>query len=218
MCDSARKLNGSERDVTEATTGRESQTKRVAIFLDRDGVINVSPGAGRYITSPDQIELIPGVANAIAAFRATGNLVIVVTNQRCIDLGLVSLDLLQQIHDRLRSLLRASGADLDDVLVCPHGDEDECQCRKPRPGMLLEAAARHRIDLAQSVMIGDSARDLRAGQAAGCRTGGFAMGEDLQRDVSADASIPDWSPSSVMSVLNLLRTTRDSASSATSAR
>ena len=95
---------------------------------------------------------------------------VVVTNQRCVALGLVSQTTLDQIHERLRELLRAQGTDVEDIFVCPHDDRDQCECRKPKPGLLHQAAVTHAVCLTESILIGDSERDIAAGQSAGCRT------------------------------------------------
>ncbi len=144
--------------------------KRRAIFLDRDGVINHPPTSGLYITSPADLQLIDGVPEAIRSFREAGFLVIVVTNQSGIARGVLMQDTLDAIHARLRDLLQSAGADVDDILYCPHDDLDGCPCRKPKPGMLLRAAERHGVDLALSWMVGDTVRDIEAGQGAGCTT------------------------------------------------
>ena len=161
-----------------------------ALFLDRDGVINEPPQHGaRYITSPDQLRLMTGVAEGIERFRQRGYMPVVVTNQRCVALGLVSQITLDQIHERLRELLRAQGTDVDDIFVCPHDDRDLCECRKPKPGLLHQAASRHGIDLSQSILIGNSERDIAAGQSAGCRTIflGRSVGDDWKHapDITA---------------------------------
>lgn len=147
-----------------------NRARRPAIFLDRDGVINEAPLGKPYITQPDDLCLLPGVAEAIRRFRDAGCFVAVVTNQRCISLGTVSEETLQEIHERLRSLLAEAGAAVDGIYVCPHGDQDACLCRKPKPGLLRRAAEELGIDLGRSWMVGDSERDLLAGRAAGCRT------------------------------------------------
>lgn len=138
------------------------------MFLDRDGVLVrafVRDDIPRPPASVDELELLPGVEDACAALRAGGFLLICVTNQPDIARGTATADEVDAINDRVRDLL-----DLDDVLTCPHDDIDDCDCRKPRPGLLLGAAARHDVDLGASVMVGDRWRDIEAGRAAGCRT------------------------------------------------
>ena len=140
------------------------------VFLDRDGVINRKPAAGRYVTRWEEFQLLPGVEDAIAALNRSRRKVIVVTNQRGVALGLYSLDGLAAMHDRLQQRLASHGAHLDAIYVCPH-NEGECGCRKPGIGLFEQAfrdfpAAR----VENSVMIGDSLRDIEAGRNAGLRT------------------------------------------------
>jgi D-glycero-D-manno-heptose 1,7-bisphosphate phosphatase len=139
-----------------------------AVFLDRDGVLNrsmVRNGRAFAPTSLDAFELLPGVLEALTDLRTAGFLLIVVTNQPDVATGVVSARVLEAIHLKLRALLP-----LDDIKVCCHVDADECLCRKPRPGMLLESAREWSIDLAHSFMVGDRWRDVSAGKAAGCST------------------------------------------------
>ena len=100
------------------------------VFLDRDGVLNRQPPEGRFVTCPEELELLPGVEDAVVALNRSGRKVIVVTNQRGIALGLYSHDDLAQIHAQLRERLAARGAHLDGIYICPH-DEGQCNCRKP---------------------------------------------------------------------------------------
>lgn len=143
-----------------------------AFFLDRDGVLNHERS---YVTTPDQIELIPGVGAAMRAVRAAGYKIVVVTNQSAVARGLVSEEGLAEIHNHLRSLLAAEGAAIDALFYCPHHPEGadaryrvDCTCRKPGPGMFL-AAAETGIDLARSIMVGDTLRDIEAAHVAGIR-------------------------------------------------
>jgi len=139
-----------------------------AVFLDRDGVLNrsmVRHGRPHAPTSLDEFELLPGVIEAVASLRAEGFILIVVTNQPDVATGAVSAGVLDAIHLKLRALLS-----LDDIKVCRHVDADGCLCRKPKPGMLLEAAREWSIDLDRSFLVGDRWRDVSAGRAAGCTT------------------------------------------------
>jgi D-glycero-D-manno-heptose 1,7-bisphosphate phosphatase len=138
-------------------------------FLDRDGTINAPAPPGRYITSPEEIRLLPGAGEAIRRLNEGGSRVIVVTNQRGVALGLMSSDDVDAIHERLVELLEEEGARVDAILVCPHG-LDTCECRKPAPGLLLRAAEVEGLDLTDAVMIGDRSSDVAAGDAAGVTT------------------------------------------------
>ena len=155
---------------------RNLRNKQKAVFLDRDGTINKYVG---FLSKPEQFELLPGAADAIKMINKSGYLAIVVTNQPVIARGDCTWDELQLIHDKMETELGKKGAFLDAIYVCPHhpdkGFEDErpeykfdCECRKPKPGLLLQAARDFNIDLSQSYMVGDSENDIKAGNMAGC--------------------------------------------------
>ena len=157
---------------------RNLRNKQRAIFLDRDGTINRYVG---FLRDVGQFELLPGAAEAIRRINASGYLAIVVTNQPVIARGEVTREQLREIHDKMETLLGQEGAYVDAIYYCPHhphrgypGEVAElkidCGCRKPKPGMLLQAAEDYNIDLTKSWMIGDSENDVQAGRAAGCRT------------------------------------------------
>lgn len=153
------------------------KNRQKAIFLDRDGTINKMVG---FITKPEQFELLPGVAKAIKAINKSGYLAIVITNQPVIARGDCTFEQLQTIHNKMETELGKEGAFVDAIYVCPHhtdkgfsGERPEykcdCDCRKPKPGLLLQAAKDFNIDLSQSYMIGDSDRDVKAGENAGVK-------------------------------------------------
>ena len=141
-----------------------------AVFLDRDGVINRKPPEGDYITRWEDMELLPGVVEGIALLNQANFCVIVITNQRCVAKGLISEAGLEEIHRRMTETLARSGATVDGIYYCPHDLQASCACRKPAPGMLLEAARSRGIDLPSSWMVGDSDIDVEAGRRAGCKT------------------------------------------------
>lgn len=145
-----------------------------AVFFDRDGTLINDPG---YLNHPDQVQLLDGAAEALRELKGLGYQTVVVSNQSGVARGIVTEEMLEKIHERLRELLAAKGASLDKIYYCPHhpdGVIDEYRkdsdWRKPRPGMLLAAAREMDIDLAKSWMIGDTERDVEAGRSAGCRT------------------------------------------------
>jgi D-glycero-D-manno-heptose 1,7-bisphosphate phosphatase len=148
------------------TTHSQPDALRPCVFLDRDGVINVAPPSGEYVLHWEQFRLIPEIVDWIRLFNVLGYLVIVVTNQRCIGRGMVTQAEVDELHGTLRAELGRVGARIDDVFVCPHGD-GECDCRKPQPGMIRQAAAKWNIDLSRSLMIGDSWRDQELARNAG---------------------------------------------------
>lgn len=141
-----------------------------AVFLDRDGVINRKRPEGQYVTRWEELELLPGVVEGIASLNQAGFRVIVVSNQRCVAKGLISTADLEDIHRRMLEILARGGAKIDAIYYCPHETGDGCNCRKPAPGMLLEAARAMGIELLSSWMIGDSNSDVEAGKKAGCKT------------------------------------------------
>lgn len=143
---------------------------RKALFLDRDGVINIAPPRGQYICSWEDFRLRRGVIDLIRRARAMDYLVVVVTNQRGVNLGVMTLEDLEDLHLKMRARLVERGALIDAVYFCVHGLEDDCFCRKPQPGLFLRAAQELNIDLANSLMIGDSKIDIEAGGKAGCQT------------------------------------------------
>ncbi len=148
-----------------------------AAFLDRDGVINRKAREGEYVTRWEEIQILPGVSEAIALLNRAGFRVIVVSNQRCVAKGLITTADLEALHRRQCEALARDGATIDAIYYCPHETQPPCRCRKPQPGMLLDAARDHDIDLGASWMIGDSKADVEAGKSAGCNTALLAGGE-----------------------------------------
>lgn len=137
-----------------------------AFFLDRDGTINIDRV---YINDPRLIELIPGAAQAIRRAQEAGFLIVVVTNQSGIARGIIDPGAMPKIHARLDELLAAEGASIDRYEMCVHHPKENCDCRKPKPKMVLEAAKALNIDLKRSVFVGDRLSDVGAGIAGGCR-------------------------------------------------
>jgi D-glycero-D-manno-heptose 1,7-bisphosphate phosphatase len=148
-----------------------------AVFLDRDGTLNKIKG---FIRRSEDLELLPGAAEAVRGVNNSGYLAIVITNQPVIARGEASLEDLEEIHNKLETDLGREGAYLDDIFYCPHhpdkgfpGERPEykigCECRKPKPGLFFRAAEKYNIDLSRSYMAGDSPRDMEAALAAGCR-------------------------------------------------
>jgi histidinol-phosphate phosphatase family protein len=137
-----------------------------AIFCDRDGTIIRDVG---YLNDPAQVELLPGAAAALGELKRQGFLVVLISNQSGIARGLITVEQAKQVHQRCSNLFSERGVEIDGALYCPHSPEDGCSCRKPSPGMLLEAAERFGIELGDSWMIGDKESDLEAGCRAGCR-------------------------------------------------
>ena len=141
---------------------------RRCVFLDRDGVINVKPRDGHYVTSWDEFVWIPETTAWIRLFNALDYLVVVVTNQRGVARGRMSIETVDAIHAQMVSELADQGAVIDDVLVCPH-ELDSCDCRKPRPGMVFAARDKWAIEVSQSIMIGDSGSDRQLAETCGMK-------------------------------------------------
>jgi D-glycero-D-manno-heptose 1,7-bisphosphate phosphatase len=152
---------GKRRQVGEPTLNR-------AVFLDRDGVINrqlVRNGKPYSPSTPEEFQLLPGAVEAIAALKNAGFRVIVATNQPDVGAGKIAREIIETMNMRVRHECR-----VDDVRVCYHTEADNCTCRKPKPGMLVDAARDWSVDLRGSYMVGDRWRDIGAGRAVGCRT------------------------------------------------
>jgi D-glycero-D-manno-heptose 1,7-bisphosphate phosphatase len=139
------------------------------VLLDRDGTLNRKAPEGSYVTQPSELQVLPGAGEAVRRLNEAGIAVAVVTNQRCVALGLVTEETLESIHARLRDDLAACGARVDAIYHCPHL-EGACDCRKPAPGMLRAAAARFGVAPHEAVMIGDADSDVEAGRRFGART------------------------------------------------
>lgn len=189
------RFNEVERDLKSGKiAARNLSKKQKAIFLDRDGTINIYKG---FLTKEEDFELIPGVTEAIKLVNHSGYLAIVVSNQPVIARGDCTFEELQTIHEKMETLLGKEGAFVDAIYYCPHhpdkgfeGERPEykfdCNCRKPKPGLLLQAAKDWNIDLSQSYMIGDSTRDLEAGRNAGCKQSLLINEENSLRTVIQD--------------------------------
>ena len=170
-----------------------------AVFLDRDGVINrttIRGGKPYPPASLEQLEILPGTAEALAELKRLGYLLIVVTNQPDVGRGTQSRETVEAMHGALGRALP-----IDEFIACYHDDRDQCACRKPRPGMLLDAARRLGIDLAASFMIGDRWRDIDAGHAAGCR----AIFIDYGYREQSPANPPEKSVASLAEALEWIR-------------
>ena len=187
------------RDFAEGKVqARNLRNKQKAIFLDRDGTLNRYVG---FLRNIEEFELLPDVAEAVGRINSSGYLAVVVTNQPVIARGEVTVRELEMIHNKMETLLGKEGVYVDAIYYCPHhphrgyeGEVEElkinCECRKPKPGMLLQAAEEFNIDLSQSWMIGDGENDVKAGKAAGCMTA-FLGTEDYGQDLSVQ-SVSDF--------------------------
>ncbi len=138
---------------------------RRAVFFDRDGTLNEDPG---YLSDPAQLRLLPGVGSSLARLATAGFGLFVVTNQSGIGRGLFARPQLDAVHARLAELLAADGVRIDGYGICEHAPEAECECRKPKPKLILDLCARHGLDPQDCYLVGDKASDIEAGARAGC--------------------------------------------------
>ncbi|MHC5053942.1 MAG: D-glycero-alpha-D-manno-heptose-1,7-bisphosphate 7-phosphatase [Planctomycetota bacterium] len=169
---------------------------RPAVFVDRDGTINANPTHGDFVTRPGDLRLLPGSAEALRRLKEAGYLVVVFTNQSGVGRGVMTAADVEVVNAHLGDVLAEGGASLDGVYFCPHVNEDGCECRKPKPGLLTRAAEELGIDLSRSWGVGDGARDLEAARAAGCRVvlvhGDSYPGQrEAGEALSPEASVPD---------------------------
>jgi D-glycero-D-manno-heptose 1,7-bisphosphate phosphatase len=175
------------------------------IFLDRDGVINVdSPD---YIKTPDEFHFIPGSQKAISLLTDHGFDVIIITNQSVINRKMVTSPTLDAIFDKLKSGVRAAGGTIKDIFFCPHTPHDTCSCRKPLPGLILQAQKKYDLHLEDTCMVGDSAKDILCARNAGCgkavlvKTGN---GETALKNLQALGQSPDHVVPDLMAAARLI--------------
>lgn len=157
------------------------------VFVDRDGVINKD--RDDYVKSVDEFEFLPGSCEALARLHSSGWTVMVVSNQASIAKGLMAREELDRINEVLSRGVEAAGGKIQDMYYCPHHPNDNCNCRKPLPGLLFRAGKDYRIDLSRAVFVGDAERDIKAGKAAGCKTVLVLTGK-LTADEAAEISPP----------------------------
>tara|TARA_Y100000782_G_scaffold101047_1_gene116437 strand:+ start:301 stop:795 length:495 start_codon:yes stop_codon:yes gene_type:complete len=138
-----------------------------AIFLDRDGVINQE--RKDYVKKLDEFRILDKTSDAINIIKNRGFLVIIITNQSAISRKLLSVETLNKIHEKLQSYLEKYGTSFDGIYFCPHMPSENCECRKPKPGLIVQAVTDFQIDLSQSYMIGNSETDVQAATNAGCK-------------------------------------------------
>jgi len=184
------------------------------VLLDRDGTVNVERN---YLSSPDQLELYPGVGPALRRLSELGFGIAVVTNQSGVARGYFDLEMLSKVHERLAELLAAEGVTLDGIYICPHSPEDDCRCRKPLPGMVEQAVAEHGFDPKLAFLVGDKALDIEMGQAVGAtailvRTGYGAKTEAAEN--CAPAVVVDDLPAAAAWIERMVGTAQTARSTA----
>lgn len=162
-----------------------------AIFLDRDGVINRE--RADYVKSWGEFEFLPGALSAIAHLATLNIPLLVITNQSAVGRGIIQIETVHKIHANLRAEVRAAGGRIDGFYICPHHPNDDCNCRKPRPGLLLQAAEQFQLDLSECLFIGDSITDFQAARAVCCRAmllKSGRQGKQLQTWLAGHPDVP----------------------------
>lgn len=168
----------------ERLTSTENFLKfKKAVILDRDGVINVKPKKSDYVTNWDEFVWKPNVCQALSRLKKAGYLLIVATNQAGIARGQMTINDLKDIHEHMQHVLRKAHAEIDKIYYCPHGWNDGCDCRKPKPGMIFKAQREFDLDLTKTWFIGDDRRDKLAAEAAGCKFIRISKNQSLSRIV-----------------------------------
>lgn len=157
-------------DMTRVKLTQKFLYPKKVVFLDRDGVINKRPPEADYIKTWDEFEFLPGSAEAIKILNSLGYKIYVISNQPGIARGMMTEKDLKIIHKKMQQELKRLGAKIDGIYYCPHGWDEGCDCRKPKPGLLYKASRDHFIDLTKTIFIGDDKRDKDAGDIAGCKT------------------------------------------------
>jgi histidinol-phosphate phosphatase family protein len=149
---------------------RDFLARRPTVILDRDGVLNKKPPKAEYVRNWNEFEWLPGAKEGLKLLRKNGYQTIIVTNQAGIARGVMTESDLRAIHLNMRRAAIASGGEIDAVYYCPHGWDEGCECRKPKPGMLFQAQREFQLDLSRTFFVGDDERDVEAGATAGCKT------------------------------------------------
>lgn len=180
------------------------------VFLDRDGVINRdSPD---YIKSWAEFEFFPGSLEALRRLTEAGFALILITNQSAINRGLMSVEALEYLFYKMKQAVAHKGGDITDIFYCPHVPEDNCDCRKPRPGLIRDACLRYHLDLSAACMIGDNVKDIECGRAAGCgatilvRTG---HGVQAEQDLREKGIQPSFVAADLLEAARWLTDSRD---------
>jgi D-glycero-D-manno-heptose 1,7-bisphosphate phosphatase len=170
-----------------------SRTPIRHVILDRDGVLNEEAPGGGYVRDPGEFHWLPQALEGLATLRRAGLCISVVTNQSGVGRGLMSLEQLSAVHERMQTEAAAHGGALDAVLFCPHAPEEACACRKPAPGLIQAAIARSRVAAAGTLVVGDDTRDLEAARQAGVAAVLVRTGKGRQAEtLSCNAGVPAY--------------------------
>jgi len=169
------------------------QTYQKVVFLDRDGVINRD--SADYIKSWSEFEFLTGSLEAIKLLGLNGFVTIIITNQSVINRNMVTREGLEYIHNMTKTAVQAQGGEIKDIFFCPHTPEDQCDCRKPKPGLIYQARHKYRIDIEAAVMVGDSVKDIECARNAGCRCAVLVQtgnGISAEKILKAKNILPDY--------------------------
>lgn len=169
------------------------------VVLDRDGTLNEDPED--FLRGPDDWQPLPGALEAVARLNQQGWRVVIASNQSGLGRGLFDVATLNDIHTRMYKMLSQAGARVEAVFFCPHAPEDDCDCRKPQPGLFQQISQRFHVPMTQMIAVGDSVRDAQAAVAAGCESHLVLTGQSLRH---RDGSLPDGLPASVQVHRDLL--------------
>ncbi len=175
------------------------------MFLDRDGVINRAPPQGGWVLRWEDFSFAPGALDALRQLHQAGFTVAVITNQSCVARGLVPLETVQASHARMVQAVSEAGGRIAGVYVCPHVDEDQCPCRKPKPGLIDQAARELALHPARAFLVGDSERDIQAGRARGATT--FLLHTP---GCQPEKTAPDYIVSDLLAAVTMIRLLVDS--------
>lgn len=185
-------LHSEEQQAPREGRVRGSNETAPVVYLDRDGTLNFDPG---YLNQPDQLRLLPGVGQAVARLNRAGFKAVVLSNQSGLARGLITMEQLDAIHQRLRELLAVDGARLDGIFICPHHPEDACSCRKPAPGLVMRARQELGLAADHAVVIGDKASDVGLARNIGA-TAVFVLSghhpEEEQARMAGQGLVPDF--------------------------
>jgi len=155
------------KELVEGVVAGKKNLDQVTVFLDRDGVINVD--RRDYVKSWDEFQFLPEVFEALRILAERGFRVVIITNQSAVNRGLMTLDDLNEIHAKMLEEIRSHGGDIEAIYFCPHRPDEDCGCRKPKPGLVRQAAADLGIDLARSYLVGDSDKDVELARSLGIK-------------------------------------------------
>jgi D-glycero-D-manno-heptose 1,7-bisphosphate phosphatase len=177
------------------------------LFIDRDGVVNKDPGGWtktNYVTEWKDFHFVPGTLEALKKLKEKGIKVIVASNQGGVNKGLYLREQLDKVNESMLKEIEKNGGDVEEVFYCIHRDEDNCNCRKPKPGMLEDASKKYGIDPKTTYFVGDDKKDILAGRSAGCKTVLVLSGKSSREDAAKWEEKPDYIFKDLLEAVNWL--------------